>query len=132
MVHNVTNAAVGQRWSYSNATRNGFVTYQGYQLQLWENPSPHSKPPEVEGKIAAVLTNAVVVQEFERVPSAYGLNEYGHNVAIDYMQKPTAKVVVQNVNTANAAEGDSVNYKVMRDGVTNYDGHTLQLWTRQQ
>ena len=128
MVKNVTNGVAGQQWGCV-AKQRGFVDYQGFQLQLWEMVTIPSRPTEISGDIVAVLTNAVVVQEFDSVPSAYGANEYGQRIVTHYTKNPTIKVMVQNVNITNRAEGETVSYRAMREGVTNYQGHTLELWT---
>jgi hypothetical protein len=76
----------------------------------------------------AVLSNSIVAQEFERVPAAYGANEYGQRVVTGFNKIPGMKFVVQNYETTNAAVGETIWVKAIRVGTTDYNGQRLELW----
>lgn len=95
--------------------------------QLYNNRRDHHWET-IGGDIVAVLTDKIVVQTVTKTPAAYGANEYGQRIVTAFKKIPGLKFVVQNYREKDAAVGESIWVKAIRNGVTNYNGEVLELW----
>jgi hypothetical protein len=83
---------------------------------------------DVGGDVLEVLTNGIVLQKYDRVPAAYGANEYGQRIVTAYDKIPGLKLVVQNYDTKNTAVGETIWVRAIQVGTIDYKGQKLELW----